>query len=134
MSVPIEGWALEFLAGHRRYATLATINPSGEALQAVVWYALREGGILVNSRVGRRWPANPLRDPRVSFVVHDGDDYVAVRGRARRLYEGERALEDILSLARAYREPEALEASIADFRTQQRISFLIVPDAILVHP
>jgi hypothetical protein len=133
VSVAIKGWAREFLARPRRYGTLATGDASGAPLQAVVWYALRDDGILVNSRVGRRWPTHLLRDPGVSFLVHDREDYVSVRGQAQRLYEGERALEDILALARSYRDPADLEASLAEFRTHERISFLIVPDAVFIH-
>lgn len=130
----IEGWAMDFLAAPRRYATLATVDPDGAPLQAVIWYALLDGGVLFNSRVGRRWPTNLLRDPRASLVVHDGLDYVGVRGLVEPLYEGERALEDICALARAYHlTPEKVEESIRDFRSQARISFLLRPTSVMVH-
>ena len=46
-----------------------------------------QGTILLNSRVGRCWPSNLLRDPRAALSVEDGDDYVAVRGLAEHLHE-----------------------------------------------
>jgi hypothetical protein len=139
MSALLEGWALEFLATPRRYATLATLDPSGAPLQAVVWYALRDGGILVNSRQGRRWPTNLLRDPQVSFLVHDGLDYVAVRGLAERLYQDQadeldRAMADITALARAYHvSPGRIARAIEELRGQRRISFLLRPVSVTVH-
>ncbi|MET0772326.1 MAG: pyridoxamine 5'-phosphate oxidase family protein, partial [Candidatus Limnocylindrales bacterium] len=46
--------AREFLSAPGRYATLATIDPDGSPLQAVVWYELQDDGtILVNSLEGR---------------------------------------------------------------------------------
>ena len=56
-----------------------------------------------------------------------------LQGRAERLHEGDAALADISALARAYEEPAKAERSIRDFATQERISFLLRPDAILVH-
>ena len=74
----------EFLTVPGRYATLATIDPDGSPLQAVVWYdLLDDGGILLNSLDGRRWPANLRRDPRASITVEDGYDYVSMRGDGR---------------------------------------------------
>mgnify|MGYP006361193657 CR=1 FL=1 len=61
-----------FLAGPRRFATLATIDADGAPRQAVVWYRLDpDGRITVNSADGRRWPANLRRDPRCSLSVLD---------------------------------------------------------------
>jgi PPOX class probable F420-dependent enzyme len=135
MSTVLTGWAREFVAAPGRFGTLATVGPAGEPAQAVVWYALRDDGILLNSRVGRRWPANLLRDPRASLMVHDGYDYVLVRGRGLRLHEGAAAFEDIAALARVYHshEPDRAERAIATFRTQERISFLLRPEAVSTH-
>ena len=73
-----------FLEAPGRFATIATIDPDGSPLQAVVWYRLRDdGSILINSLVGRRWPSNLLRDPRMSVTVEHGYDYVVHAGRGR---------------------------------------------------
>src|SRR6266536_2415409 len=41
----------------RLFAALATIDPDGAPRQAVIWYRLEDDGrILINSRIGRRWP------------------------------------------------------------------------------
>jgi PPOX class probable F420-dependent enzyme len=126
--------AREFLAEPGRYGTLATIEPDGSPLQAVVWYELEEGGtILLNSLEGRRWPTNLLRDPRASFTVEDGYDYVSMRGTTEHLHGGEAASRDIERLARRYSTGEALERRLAGFRGQRRISFRFHPRTVFRH-
>ena len=113
-----------------RYATIATINPDGTPLQAHIWYLAIEEGILINSRVGRRWPTNLLRDPRVSIVVSYGYPYVRLSGRVTPIHDQQRAQADIATLARRYNSPEAAEERIErQFRREQRISFLLAPSA-----
>jgi PPOX class probable F420-dependent enzyme len=136
VSVPaLTSEARRFLdARPARFGTLATINPDGTPHQAVLWYLLRDdGGLLLNSRVGRRWPANLLRDPRASFSVEDGYEWVSLRGEAVVLREGEGAQEDIATLARLYETPDEAERAIREFRTQERISFVLRPRSLSVH-
>src|SRR4029078_4292676 len=65
------------------FLSLATVDPDGAPRQAVIWYRLEDDGrILVNSRQGRRWPANLLRDGRVSLAITDPEDGYAGGGRA----------------------------------------------------
>lgn len=123
-----------FLERPRRFATIATIDADGRPRQAVVWYRLEpDGSLLVNSLVGRRWPENLLRDPRVSVLVPEGYGYVAIRGEAERLHDGQAAEDDILALAALYERGEELRKRQAGFRGLARISFLIRPHAVTVH-
>ena len=46
-----------------RHATLATVGVDGTPHVTVVWYRLDGDAILVNSRVGRRWPTELEADP-----------------------------------------------------------------------
>jgi len=59
------------------FAALATIDPDGAPRQALIWYCLEpDGRILLNSRAGRRWPANLQRDGRVALAITAaGDGY-----------------------------------------------------------
>lgn len=124
----------EFLATPGRYATLATLDPDGSPLQAVVWYELEpEGTVLINSLEGRRWPTNLLRDPRASLTVEDGYDYVSMRGIAEHLHQGEAASRDIERLARRYATGQDLERRLNGFRGQRRISFRFHPRSVLRH-
>ena len=122
-----------FLAVPGRHAVIATLNPDGTPWQSVIWYLLRGEDIVVNSRVGRRWPSNVLRDQRVNFAVEEGDDAVTISGVAEIYADGERARDDIVEMAWIYYEPELARREIARFRTEQRISFVIRARRVYVH-
>ena len=119
------------------FASLATIDPDGAPRQAVIWYRLEDDGrIMVNSLAGRRWPANLERDGRVALSIidnHDGYSWLGLTGRVDAIDEDlERARNDIVALAHRYR-PEPTPASIANFRSQRRITFRIAIDGIHDH-
>lgn len=137
MAKRIEGWAREFLERPGTFATLATVEPDGAPWQAVVWFELRGDAVLVNSAVGRHWPSNLLRDPRFSFAVERGYRWVGLRGLSEALNDPDAAQDEIAAMARRYYadDPETAERLIRDrFRRQERISFLLHPDAITEHP
>ena len=118
-----------FLAAPR-YAVVATINPDGSVLQAVVWYDLDGEAIVFNSRVGRRWPANLARDARVSFIVADGEDYIEMRGEVEIDEDPVRGQKVILGLAERYEPTEDPEAQAAAFAGQHRVTFELRPSRI----
>ena len=111
-----------------RYATIATINPDGSPHQIVVWYLLRGDEIVVNSRHGRRWPANLRRDARANLAVYEGEDAVTLECTVQGIYEGEDAQADIAEMAHRYGSNE-----IPRFRTERRISFVLRPGQIHIH-
>ena len=63
----------EFVAAPH-YASVATTEADGSPRQAVIWYLLEGDELVVNSRVGRHWPTNLLRDGRVYLAVFDETD------------------------------------------------------------
>ncbi len=137
MEVRISGWARQLLERPVLFGTLATLEPDGSPFQAVVWYTLGNDTILVNSKVGRRWPTNLLRDPRFSFVVEQGYEWVGIRGRAEALSDPAQAQADIAAMARRYHaaDPEKAERLIREgFERQERISFLLHVQAITQRP
>ena len=108
------------------YATLATVGADGEPHQAVIWFRFDDdGSILVNSRAGRRWPAELRGDRRCALAVTDRNDpfkWVGVQAIVESVVDDvEAAREDIVALSVHYGEfsPE----SEARFRSQPRISF-----------
>jgi PPOX class probable F420-dependent enzyme len=110
------------------FASLATVGESGAPNQAVIWYALEaDGRILVNSREGRRWPANLKRDPRCTLAVFWGEDpnrWVGLTCEVDEVVEDvERARDDIVGLSHRYHDWSA--SGEATFRSQQRVSFLL---------
>lgn len=133
MATGLERRVRRFLEGPDRYAVLATIDPEGRPLQAVVWYLVEDDSLRVNSREGRRWPGNLRRDARFSLAVEDGMDYVALRGEAELLDDPEGAQADIAAMARRYSSPEEAERKIAEFRRQRRVSFRLLPRSVTVH-
>ncbi len=121
------------------FATIATLDPDGSPRQAVVWYTLDGDELVINSALGRRWPTNLLRDPRVALSVLDRDDgyrWVGLSGRVTVVDDQPTAQADIATMARRYHadEPREAERLIHDqFERQQRISFRIRVDAVHDH-
>jgi PPOX class probable F420-dependent enzyme len=114
-----------------RFAIVATLNPDGSPLQAVVWYALEDDTIVFNSRVGRQWPTNLARDPRVSFVVADAYDYLEIRGEVVIDEDPVRSQAVIAGLAHRYHRDEASAAAqIAGFAQEQRVTFVLRPKRV----
>jgi PPOX class probable F420-dependent enzyme len=113
-----------------RFGSLATLDPDGAPHQAIVWYRLEpDGRIMVNSAVGRRWPANLERDPRVSLSIEDAYAWIGLVGEVDEIERGwDRSHADINALARRYHadEPQEAERLInGRFASQERISFRI---------
>ena len=124
--------AIAFLRVPGRYAAVATIDPDGGPHQALVWYRLIGSTVVLNSRVGRRWPTNLARDQRISVLVSDGHDWVSLAGTVDMVEDQAVAQGDIAAMARAYETPEEAAESIATFRTQERVSFRVVPERVHV--
>lgn len=128
----------EFLAV-TRFASIATIDPDGAPRQAVVWYRLDGDDIVLNSAVGRRWPANLLRDGRIGLSIQDAADgyrWVGLTGEATSITDQPSAQSDIAEMARRYHadDPAKAERLIADrFQKQERISFRVRIDSVHDH-
>jgi PPOX class probable F420-dependent enzyme len=128
-----------FLGDTNRYAVIATTDDDGNPRQAVIWYRLDGDDLVINSLVGRRWPTNLLRDPRISVAVNDhtgGEFWVGLTGTVTPIEDQPTAQADIAEMARRYNadDPDAGEAVIRDrFQTQVRISFRVTIAAIHDH-
>ncbi|CAN5405967.1 hypothetical protein BH20CHL6_BH20CHL6_18800 [soil metagenome] len=117
-----------------RFATIATLSEDGSPHQAVVWYVTTDDGVVINSLEGRAWPTNLRRDPRLSFVVEDGYEYVALRGKVELIADQDRAQADIAAMCRRHHTPEHAEDMIERlFRPQQRVSFVLRPESVSTH-
>jgi PPOX class probable F420-dependent enzyme len=113
-----------------RFAIISSLDEDGSPRQAAVWYDLEDDDrILLNSRSGRRWCTNLERDPRVSIAVLDAEDgyrWVGLTGEVDEVVsEVEQAREDIVALAHRYHPEGPTESSIALFRRQPRVTFLV---------
>jgi PPOX class probable F420-dependent enzyme len=122
-----------------RFATITTLDADGAPRQAVVWYTVDGDEVVLNSAVGRRWPSNLLRDPRVAFSVTDGVDgyrWLGITGRVTVMRDQATAQADIAGMARRYYagDPEKAQDLIdGRFQLQERISFRLQVAAVANH-
>lgn len=121
-----------------RYATISTLDPDGSPRQAVIWYSLVGDEMVINSAIGRRWPSNLLRDPRIALSVIDRLDglrWVGLTGTVRAMTDRETTQADIAGMARRYEraDPDEVARSIARFGAQDRISFRFRPELAHKH-
>jgi len=110
------------------HAVISTLNPDGSVHSTVVWQEVVDGAATVNSAVGRHWPTNLERDPRITLVVYAQDNpyaFVEIRGRATGTIEGADAQID--RLAKKYIGRETYP-----FRQpgEQRITYRVEPDRV----
>jgi PPOX class probable F420-dependent enzyme len=128
MTLPFPDTIREFL-DDLRFATISTLDPDGMPRQAVIWYAVDGDEIVINSALGRRWPTNLLRDPRVALSVIDARDgyrWVGLTGTVEAITDRGTTQADIAATARRYHadEPDEAERIISErFERQDRISF-----------
>ncbi len=93
------------LAGGPNHAVLTTLFPSGQPQTHIVWVDHDGENLLINSETLRQKVQNVRRDPRVSVVLfnaEDFDDWVEIRGRVVEIVEGDEARRHIDKLSEKY--------------------------------
>ena len=123
----IEGPAQQLLE-QPNHAVVSTINEDGSIHSTVVWANVENGVVAVNSAVGRKWPSNLERDPRINVTVYDQSnpyEYVEIRGKAHGTLED--ADGHIDRLAKTY-----IGADEYPFRQpgEQRIKYVVDADRV----
>jgi PPOX class probable F420-dependent enzyme len=106
------------------YAVISTVNHDGSLHTTVVWIDSDGDHVAVNSAIGRLWPTNLQRDPRVAVLVYEAGDpynFVEIRGTASGSTDD--ADEHIDALAKKYTGHEFSDRMPGD----QRIKFTIQP-------
>ena len=114
------------------YAVISTLNANGSIHSTVVWISAEDGAVAVNSAVGRLWPTNLERDPRVTVLVFEsGNPYhcLEIRGTAEGSIEG--ADEHIDSLAMKYMGQETYPLRQPG---EQRVIVRVDPEYVHVYP
>ncbi len=123
MTKPITPEMRAFLA-EPRFGVVGTTSPTGSPHVTVMWYLFENDEIVFNTARGRLKERNLERDPRASFVVHDGYKFVRVDGRVTVVAEPAKAQDDIRRMAIRYNGVERGEAQARDvFSKQERISY-----------
>jgi PPOX class probable F420-dependent enzyme len=110
------------------YAVISTLKPDGSIHSTVIWIDLEDDAVAVNSAVGRKWPTNLERDPRVTLLINESRDpynFVEIRGTATATREG--ANEHIDALAKKYLGVDRYPG----YRPgEERIKFVIRPERV----
>lgn len=115
-----------------RFAIMATVMPDGTPQQSVMWYALRDDHIIMNTKVGRVKHNNLERDPVVSLCFEDAYRYITVRGRVELVYDQPTVQADIRTLAIRYHgETAGNLQSIEHFSKEQRVTLLISIERVI---
>lgn len=65
-----------------RTGTMATVGPDGQPHLVAMWYGVIDGEIWVETKAKSQKTVNLRRNPRVSFLIEDGDTYDTLRGVA----------------------------------------------------
>jgi PPOX class probable F420-dependent enzyme len=63
-----------------RTGTLATIGSGGQPHLTAMWYGVVDGEIWLETKAKSQKAVNLRRDPRVSFLIEDGQTYDTLRG------------------------------------------------------
>ncbi len=110
------------------YAVISTLNRDGSVHNTIIWISAEDDAVAVNSALGRKWPTNLQRDPRVTVLVQeDGNPYrfVEIRGTATATREG--AVEHIDALAKKYNGQDKFTGGKPG---DERIKFVIRPQHV----
>src|SRR5690348_3280916 len=127
----------DFLARHRK-VQVATIGRDGTPHLSTLFYVLDEGRIAFWTYASSQKVVNLRRDPRISCLVEDGEDYfelrgVTVTGKARLLEE----YDDIHALGSRVASRMAGGADLGDLgrdlverQARKRVGVVVEPDKV----
>jgi PPOX class probable F420-dependent enzyme len=93
------------LAKGANLATVVTLMPNGQPQALLTWVDTDGEHILVNTEPTRQRARNIRRDPRITVLIHSGDDpwdWSEVRGRVTATVTGDDALKHVHEVARKY--------------------------------
>lgn len=113
------------------YAVISTLNRDGSIHNTIVWISAEGDQVAVNSAIGRLWPTNLQRDPRVTVIVYEAGNpynFVEIRGTAAGSTEG--ADEHIDALAKKYTGEDEYPYRRPG---EQRIKFMIEPTHVRLY-
>ena len=117
------------LAKGKNLATVVTLMPDGQPQALLTWVDTDGEHILVNTEPQRQRARNLRRDPRITVLIHSGEnpwDWSEVRGHVVEVVDGDEARAHIDELSNKYVG--------SDYRNpigpQGRIILKIVPDKV----
>ena len=125
-----------FLAGSRKLQ-LATLNPDGAPHLVTMFYFMRDGQIAFWTYRASQKARNLARDPRVTCLVEDGDNYFELRGV--QVTGTVRCVEDpagVLEIGRGVAEamaggPDGVVEEYVQQAARKRVGYLVQPARII---
>jgi PPOX class probable F420-dependent enzyme len=118
------------LAKGKNLATVVTLMPSGQPQAQLTWVDADDEHVLVNTEPQRQRSRNLRRDPRITVLIHNGEngyDWAEVRGHVVETVAGDEARKHIDELARKYTG----EDYAAPVGPQGRIILKVAPDKVI---
>jgi PPOX class probable F420-dependent enzyme len=130
----------DFLAGNRK-VQVASIGKDGAPHLSTLFYVLRDGLIAFWTYGRSQKIRNLERDPRISCLVEDGDDYfelrgVSITGKAELVRDPERIFEIGSAVATrmvgaaSFEELGDLGRAEVERQVRKRIAVLVHPDRV----
>ncbi|WP_433802275.1 PPOX class F420-dependent oxidoreductase [Actinomycetospora sp. CA-084318] len=95
----------EELASGKNFAAVTTVLPSGRLQTQILWVAVKDGQVVLNTETHRKRYRNLQSDPRITVLIRDEQDpyrYAEVRGRVERTTTGDEARAHIDEVAHQY--------------------------------
>ncbi|MDH2416499.1 pyridoxamine 5'-phosphate oxidase family protein [Nocardioides sp. CER19] len=128
----------EELLRNRRKVQVATVGPGGEPHLTTLFYVLDKGRIAFWTYGSSQKIVNLRRDPRISCLVEDGDDYfelrgVSIRGRAVLVedYDDVRALgAQVLAVMAGGVDTGELGEEIVAQQARKRVGVIVEPEHV----
>jgi PPOX class probable F420-dependent enzyme len=112
------------------YAVVSTHNRDGSIHSTVIWIGLEDGdAVSINSAIGRLWPTNLQRDPRVTLLVYEANNpyrFVEIRGTAQATTDGADEHIDLLSQKYTGQEMNRRPG-------ERRIKFVVSPERVRLY-
>jgi PPOX class probable F420-dependent enzyme len=71
---------IEDFVASSRGGTLATVSADGQPHLTAMWYGVVDGEIWFETKAKSQKAVNTRRDPRITFLLEDGDTYDTLRG------------------------------------------------------
>ncbi|MBI2704650.1 MAG: pyridoxamine 5'-phosphate oxidase family protein [Actinobacteria bacterium] len=122
----------------QRVVNIATIGPDGNIHLVAMWYSLRNGNIAFETFAKSQKVLNLRRDPRITALIEDGEDYSQLRGLEivgkGIVHDDAEVLSGVAQeVVRKYIEVEKEQdvAAIAEAMARNRVAIEIVPDKVV---
>ena len=126
----------QFLQG-RHTLNVATYNHDGTIHLVAMWYGFVDGDIVFETFAKSQKVQNLRRDPRITVLVEDGDQYEELRGvemvgRAEIIEDWDAIVDVARSVLRRYHDlpPEDIDGA-AEFMAQKRVGVRIRTDRVV---